>query len=50
MEGKGSGVFRSSNNTKEGRNAEGEGGRGLKLASAEKCKRDAKVSRTCQLL
>ena len=50
MEGEGSGVFRSSNRAEEGRNAEGEGRRSLKLANTEEYKRGAKVSRTCQLL
>ena len=50
MEGKGSGVFRSSNRAKGGRNAEGEGRRIFKLANTEEHKRGAKVSRTCQLL
>ena len=50
VESEESGVFRSSNRTKGGKNTEGKGRRSLKLANAEECKRDAKVSRTCQLL
>jgi len=50
MKGKGSGIFRSSNRTKGGRNIEGEDKRSLKLANAEECKRGTKVSRTRQLL
>jgi len=50
VEGKGSGVFRSSNRAKGGRNAEEEGRRSLKLANAKEYKKDTKVSRTCQLL
>ena len=50
MESEESGVFRSSNRTKGGKNTEEKGRRSLKLANAEECKRDAKVSRTCQLL
>ena len=50
MEGEESRVFRSSNRTEGNRNAEGEGGRSLKLTNAKKCKRGAKVSRTHQLL
>jgi len=50
VEGEGSGVFRSSNRAKGGRNAEGEDRRSLKLANAKEHKRGAKISRTYQLL
>ena len=50
MEDERSGVFRSSNRTKGCKNTKGEGRRSLKLADTEECKRDAKVSRTHQLL
>ena len=50
VEGEESGVFRSSNRTRGGKNTEGEDERSLKLTNTEECKRGAKVSRTCQLL
>jgi len=50
VEGEESEVFRSSNRAKKGRNIEGKDKRSLKLVNTEEYKRDAKVSRTCQLL
>jgi len=50
VEGEESKVFRSSNRAKKSRNIEGKGKRSLKLANTEEYKRDAKVSRTYQLL
>ena len=50
VEDEGSGVFRSSNRAKGGRNAKEEGRRSLKLVNTEEHKRGTKISRTCQLL
>ena len=50
VEGKGGGVSRSSDKTKESRNTKGESEKSLKLANAKERKKGAKVSRTCQLL
>jgi len=40
----------NSNWSKRGRNTEGKGGRHVKMASTQKCQRDAKVLGTSQLL
>jgi len=50
VESEGSRILGSGNRTEGGGDVEGEGERGPKLTNTKKCKRDIKISRTCQLL